>query len=57
MLQRPIRPGKTGVLIVSPTRELAAQIAVEAEALCKFRNYGIQVYPRGPPLAEGFGFS
>ena len=54
MLQRPIRPGKTGVLIVSPTRELAAQIAVEAEALCKFRNYGIQVYPTGPALAVGF---
>lgn len=39
LLARPVgRGNKIGILIVSPTRELATQIAVEAEALSKFHS-------------------
>ena len=35
--------GKISALIISPTRELASQIAVEAEALGRFHNVTVQV--------------
>lgn len=35
--------GKISALIISPTRELASQIAVEAQALGKFHNITVQV--------------
>lgn len=35
--------GKISALIISPTRELASQIAVEAEQLGKFHNITVQV--------------
>ena len=39
LLARPVAKGsKIGILVVSPTRELATQIAVEAEALAKFHS-------------------
>ena len=39
LLARPVARGsKIGILVVSPTRELATQIAVEAEALSKFHS-------------------
>lgn len=34
---------KISALIISPTRELASQIAVEAEQLGKFHNITVQV--------------
>ena len=37
------QPGQISALIVSPTRELASQIAVEAEALGWFHNITVQV--------------
>lgn len=44
--------GRTGVLIISPTRELASQIAEEAKQLAKFHNFVVQVSwaptPQGP---------
>lgn len=39
LLARPVAKGsRIGILVVSPTRELATQIAVEAEALSKFHS-------------------
>ena len=35
--------GKISTLVISPTRELASQIAVEAEALGRFHNITVQV--------------
>ena len=35
--------GRTGVLIISPTRELAAQIAEEAKQLVTFHGLTVQV--------------
>ena len=34
---------KISALVISPTRELASQIAVEAEALGRFHNVTVQV--------------
>ena len=36
--------GKISTLVISPTRELASQIAVEAEALGRFHNITVQVH-------------
>ena len=36
--------GKISTLVISPTRELASQIAVEAEALGRFHNITVQVW-------------
>ena len=39
LLARPVARGsRVGILVVSPTRELATQIAVEAEALSRFHS-------------------
>lgn len=35
--------GRTGVMIISPTRELASQIAEEAKQLSQFHNFVVQV--------------
>lgn len=37
------RRGETAILVISPTRELAAQIAVEAKALSTFHGLTTQV--------------
>jgi superfamily II DNA/RNA helicase len=37
------RRGETAILVVSPTRELAAQIATEAKALSTFHGLTTQV--------------
>ena len=42
------RKGATAILVISPTRELAAQIAVEAKALSQFHGLTYQV-PLVPP--------
>ena len=43
MLKRP--PNRSiGILVISPTRELAAQIAEEAKQLTKFQEMRIQVW-------------
>lgn len=36
--------GKISTLVISPTRELASQIAVEAEALGRFHDITVQVH-------------
>ena len=41
------RRGKIGALVVSPTRELATQIAEEAKTLATFHGFGVQARP-GP---------
>lgn len=41
------RRGKIGALVVSPTRELATQIAEEAKTLATFHGLGVQARP-GP---------
>ena len=38
--------GRTGVMIISPTRELAMQIAEEAKQLATFHNLTVQVTRR-----------
>ena len=43
----PPGPGHIGVLCVSPTRELASQIGVEARALATFHGFGVQVVVGG----------
>lgn len=43
MLRNPAGKGKVGILVVSPTRELTAQIAVEAQQICTFHNLVVQV--------------
>jgi superfamily II DNA/RNA helicase len=50
MLARPAGRNQIGALIVSPTRELAAQIAEEAKALGTFHNFGVQVL-KAPPVS------
>jgi superfamily II DNA/RNA helicase len=43
MLKRP--PNRSiGILVISPTRELAAQIAEEAKQLTKFQEMRIQAW-------------
>lgn len=44
LMQAGPRRGETAILVVSPTRELAAQIAVEAQALSKFHGLTTQVH-------------
>ena len=39
------RRGKIGALVVSPTRELATQIAEEAKTLATFHGYAVQARP------------
>lgn len=41
------RKGTTAILVISPTRELASQIAVEAKALCSFHHLTYQVMVGG----------
>ncbi len=43
LMRAPLPRGKTGVLVVSPTRELAAQIAEEAKVLATFHKLTVQV--------------
>lgn len=43
MLEAPAGRGKIAMLVISPTRELAAQIAEEAKQLTKHQNLGVQV--------------
>ena len=43
LMRSPLPRGKTGVLVVSPTRELAAQIAEEAKVLATFHKLTVQV--------------
>jgi hypothetical protein len=43
MLEAPAGRDKIAMLIISPTRELAAQIAEEAKQLTKHQNLGVQV--------------
>lgn len=43
MLEDPAGRDKIAMLIISPTRELAAQIAEEAKQLTKHQNLGVQV--------------
>ena len=40
-----LRPqqGQIGIIVLSPTRELTNQIAVEAQQLCKFHGFAVQV--------------
>eukprot|EP01116_Phalansterium_solitarium_P021289 TRINITY_DN6559_c0_g1_i1.p1 TRINITY_DN6559_c0_g1~~TRINITY_DN6559_c0_g1_i1.p1 ORF type:complete len:662 (-),score=187.74 TRINITY_DN6559_c0_g1_i1:493-2382(-) len=47
MMRNPAGHGKVSILVISPTRELAAQIAVEAEALAKFHLLTVQVVVGG----------
>ena len=47
LLAAPPPPGRVGALIVSPTRELAAQIGVEAAALATFHGWAVQVVVGG----------
>ena len=42
-MKNEVRKGDVSVLIVSPTRELASQIHVEANQLLTFHEYGAQV--------------
>ena len=42
VLQNPVSQGKIGMLVLSPTRELAAQIAEEAKQLLKFQRMHVQ---------------
>lgn len=49
------KAGKISALIISPTRELASQIAVEAEALGRFHNINVQV-SRDCTMAALVGF-
>ena len=42
--------GRTGVMIISPTRELASQIAEEAKQLSLFHNFVVQVMYNRPCL-------
>ena len=50
--------GRTGVLIISPTRELASQIAEEAKQLSQFHNFVVQVSFEGPShLSRGASFA
>ena len=44
LMANPLPGGKTGVLIVSPTRELASQIAEEAKVLATFHKLTVQVW-------------
>lgn len=46
------RKGATSILVISPTRELAAQIAVEAKALSQFHNLTYQVLACAPPPSQ-----
>ena len=41
-MSSPLPRGKTGVLVISPTRELAAQIAEEAKVLATFHKLTVQ---------------
>ena len=43
MLEAPAGRDKIAMLVISPTRELAAQIAEEAKQLTKHQNLGVQV--------------
>lgn len=43
MLEAPAGRGKIAMLVISPTRELAAQIAEEAKQLTKHQNLAVQV--------------
>ena len=43
LMKNEVRKGDVSVLIVSPTRELASQIHVEANQLLTFHEYGAQV--------------
>lgn len=43
MLKEPAGKGKIAMLVISPTRELAAQIAEEAKQLTKHHNLRVQV--------------
>lgn len=43
MLKEPAGRGKVAMLIISPTRELAAQIAEEAKQLVRHHKLGVQV--------------
>ncbi|GAX73920.1 hypothetical protein CEUSTIGMA_g1370.t1 [Chlamydomonas eustigma] len=43
LLRRPPAPGQVGILVLSPTRELAMQIHTEAEKLAKFMDMKVQV--------------
>ena len=49
-MRSPLPRGKTGVLVVSPTRELAAQIAEEAKVLATFHKLTVQA--RRPTLVR-----
>ena len=42
VLQNPVSQGKIAMLVLSPTRELAAQIAEEARQLLKFQRMHVQ---------------
>ena len=42
VLQNPAGQGKIAMLVLSPTRELAAQIAEEAKQLLKFQRMHVQ---------------
>lgn len=46
MLVEPAGRNKIAMLVISPTRELAAQIAEEAKQLTKLHRLGIQVSTR-----------
>ncbi len=50
-MANPLPRGKTGVLIVSPTRELASQIAEEAKVLATFHKLTVQVRRWSPWMA------
>ena len=43
LMANPLPRGKTGVLVISPTRELASQIAEEAKVLATFHKLTVQV--------------
>lgn len=43
LMRKGPRRGETAILVISPTRELAAQIAVEAKALSTFHGLTTQV--------------
>ena len=51
ILASPSGPGKIGVLVISPTRELASQIAVEAGALATLHGFVVQTVVGGTNLS------
>ena len=50
VLQNPVGQGKIAMLVLSPTRELAAQIAEEAKQLLKFQRMHVQARATSAPV-------